>query len=193
MITNEHKAAAAGYATSQIVLHWLVAALVLAQLVVNEDIRAAFGARLTGTTQLPPGAAFHLITGLAVLGLMLSRIALRLIHGAPLPPPAPRAMQILAEWAHRGLYALLLLMTLSGAAAWFWRSETAGLVHDATRFALVGLILAHIAGALVEHYVVGNRAMRRMLTPAVPRAPRAPASATHGATATAPAPPAPSP
>ncbi|VDC33622.1 cytochrome b [Pseudogemmobacter humi] len=192
MITNEHKAAPAGYARGQIILHWLIAALVLAQLVVNEDIRAAFGARLTGATPLPPGAAFHLIAGLAVLGLMLIRIALRLIHGAPPPPPAPRVMQVVAEWAHRGLYALLLMMTLSGAAAWFWRSEAAGLLHDATRFALIGLILAHIAGALVEHYLIGNRAIRRMLTPSA-RASRAPAIAKRGATATAPAPPAPSP
>lgn len=167
MASRPQDRAAHGYSRLQIVLHWAVAALVLFQFLVNDGMRAAFRERLaTGEAALTPGAGAHLAGGILILGLTLVRVGLRIRRGAPPPPPgAPKVMNLLAEAAHLGLYALLLLMALTGAAAWFWRFEAAALVHEIGRLAILGLILAHTMGALVEHYVIGNRVIRRMLRP----------------------------
>jgi cytochrome b561 len=158
------------YSRMQIFLHWAVALLVLAQLVVNDGIRLAFRDRLSDgqvaevALELTFDAAFHLTTGLLLLALMVIRITLRLTRGAPPPPEgAPPLMTSLGEWAHRALYLLLCIMAFTGAAAWFGPSESAARLHEVTRLALVALILVHIAGALIEHYVFGNRVILRMI------------------------------
>lgn len=186
-----------GYSRLQIGLHWVTAGLILMQMVVNQQVRAAFRDRLFGAgSDLPVGAALHLGTGLLILALTVLRLVLRLRRG-PLPPPqGGHALLIAAgEWAHRGLYALLFFLTLTGAAAWFLRSETAAILHEAGRLALIVLILAHIMGALVEHFVIGNRVILRMLRGGgrliSPRP--GPASATPVPEATAPQRPKPSP
>lgn len=186
-----------GYSRLQIVLHWGTAALILLQLVVNEEMRAAFRTRLEGAgIGLPPAAALHLAAGLLILAMTVLRLGLRLRKG-PLPPPEGGHPLLVAagEWAHRALYALLFFMTLTGTAAWFLRSETAAILHEAGRLALIALILLHILGALAEHFVIGNRVIRRMLRaggqPVTP--PAGPASATPAPEAKAPARPEPSP
>lgn len=168
MMTNMQKnpapAVRRSYLRVQVALHWAIAVLVLGQLVVNDEVRLAFGLRLTGQdAHLPMGAAFHIAGGLIVLGLTLLRLALRLVHGVPpAPPGAHPLIRLTGEWAHRGLYVLLFLATLTGAVAWFLNSETAATWHELARMALVALILGHILGALVEHYIIGNRVIRRM-------------------------------
>lgn len=156
---------AKGYHLLQILLHWATALLILLQLVINEDIRAAFRERLAGVgVDLPAGAVLHLLTGLVILGLTVLRLAMRLKRGPVPPPEGGHALLVAAgEWAHRALYALLFFLTLTGAAAWFLASETAAILHEAGRLALVALILLHMLGALVEHFVIGNRVIRRML------------------------------
>lgn len=190
------------YSRLQIALHWGTAGLILLQLVVNADIRAAFRGRLTGPgleagLDLPTGATVHLAAGLLILMMSVLRLALRLLRG-PVPPPAGAHPLLIAagEWAHRGLYALLFFMALTGAGAWFLRNEVAAILHDAGRLALIALILLHILGALVEHFVIGNRVIRRMWPGAAgPRPSPRPASpsARPGPEATAPAGPEPLP
>jgi len=83
-----------GYSTAQIVLHWVIAALVVFQLVFGEEIADAYRAYRRGTT--PDAEALfqsniHVYIGLAVLALAVVRLALRIIHGAPpLPAGQPR-------------------------------------------------------------------------------------------------------
>ena len=64
-----------GYTTMQIVLHWTIAALVIFQLVLGEDIKPAYRAFIRGTE---PAAAdlsnanLHVYVGLAVLMLAIT-------------------------------------------------------------------------------------------------------------------------
>lgn len=163
------------YSRLQITLHWAVALLVLSQLLVNDAIRLAFRLRLdagdpaSGVPTLSGGglslaASLHVAGGLLLLVLMASRLLLRLFRGTPPPPSgAPPPLSVVAEWAHRVLYLLLIAMALTGAWAWFGTNAVAARLHEVTRLALVAVIIAHILGALVEHYVVGNRVIRRMV------------------------------
>jgi cytochrome b561 len=153
------------YLRAQVVLHWMTAVLVLMQFVVNDDMRRAFRQQLgTADGDLSSGAGFHLVSGLLVLALTLARLAIRLTFGAP-PPPAgvPLSFRVLASLVHWALYALLLLMPVTGAIAWFGRVETAAVLHETGRLFLLALILAHVFGAMVEHFVSGHRIIRRML------------------------------
>lgn len=197
MSRNPHRSPKSGYSAVQIMLHWATAGLILLQLAVNADVRRAFSARLAeADVSLPGGAVLHVAAGLAVLALVAWRLGLRLRHG---PPSAPEGVPPLisgaAEWAHRGLYVLLLFTGLTGAVAWFGRSEISAALHELGRLGLIALSLVHILGALLEHYVLGKRVIRRMIRPA--RQPVIPdqdqARPRRAAKATAPAGQAPSP
>lgn len=157
--------ARARFSRVQVLLHWTTAALVLFQFLLNDDIRRGFRDRL-GSRDVDPsaGASFHIACGMLILGLTFARLAVRLAHGAP--PPAertPSLLEFLAALVHWALYALLLLMPITGAIAWFGRVEAAAVLHEIGRMALLALVLAHVFGALIEHFVIGNRAIRRML------------------------------
>lgn len=152
----------------QIVLHWTIAALVLAQFVVNEDMRAAFTARLLGEgatlSGLPAGAAFHIFSGTAILGLTAMRLAVRLVRGAPeAEEGVPQILARAAALTHALFYGLLFVVPLTGAAAWFLGSELAATLHETLRLLFLPAILAHALGALIEHFVLRNDTLRRML------------------------------
>lgn len=157
--------AAEGYSRLQIVLHWTIAALVVAQIAVNEGIRIAFRERVAGAGADPgPGAWFHIISGLVILAMVALRLAIRLRRGAPTPVPGvPPLFHHMAWVAHVALYAALFLMPLTGAIAWFGGAEWAATVHETGRLLFVVLILGHVVGALLEHFVLGNDTLRRML------------------------------
>ena len=88
----------------------------------------------------------HIAAGILVLLLALTRIGLRLTRGAP-PPPAdePWLLQLLSEVVHVAIYALLLVLPLSGLVAWFLEVPAAGLIHVFLQNALLAAIAAPFA------------------------------------------------
>ncbi len=66
---------------------------------------------------------------------------------------------------HLALYAIILLMPVTGGLAWFAGIETMAEVHGAGKLAIVVLVGLHIAGALYQHFVLKTDAMRRILRP----------------------------
>lgn len=163
----EEEAAPEVYSVTQVWLHWTIAGLIVVQLVMNEGIETAFGARMDRTgPELPVTALAHMMIGGAVLALTLWRLVLRWRTGVP-PPEADA--NVLIRWSskltHIALYALALGMPLTGALAWFGWSEIASEVHEAGRLLLIGVILLHVLGALFEHSIMGNDTLARMLRP----------------------------
>lgn len=156
----------AGYSRAQITLHWVIAALILFQLLVHEDMEMAWDGRMDG------GAAEgnplpHIVVGSAILVLAAVRLIVRLRHGAP-PHPAgqPAALGLLANMVHWGIYLLLFALPISGLVAWFGGIENAADVHGGPlRFALIGLVLLHIAGALAQQFVLRSGVLMRMFKP----------------------------
>ncbi len=130
----------------------------------------------------------HKGLGTMVLGLVVIRIAWRLSHPAPEPPPGiPPAQRRMMTWGHAGLYALLLLMAVSGyvrtvadgfpielldrmgVPPLLPRSQglaAAALVtHQVAAYTLAALVAAHMAAALDDAVISRRGLMRRMWPP----------------------------
>ena len=160
---------AAGYSRMQIGLHWAVVVLVAFQYVAHSGIEAAWNMFLrngTATAAIPVLAWLHIGAGIAILVLALLRIYLRLTRGAP-PPPAdePWLLQISAEAVHIALYGLLLLLPLTGVAAWFLKMPAFGSIHVLLKNTLLVFIALHVAGALVQHFIRRSDVLMRMFRP----------------------------
>jgi len=162
-------------------LHWLMAAGIATSMVLGWVM-----------VNLPPGAAqfqlysLHKSLGITLLALVALRLLWRWINVTPpLPESLPRHERWLARAGHRGLYALMLLMPLSGyvinSAANFPLNvfglfqipnltpaseslgEVASLLHLTFFWGFVAVLTAHIGGALRHHFVLRDNILRRML------------------------------
>jgi cytochrome b561 len=155
------------YSLSQILLHWIVALLVLAQILNDEAIAQTWRA-LRNDPLAAPGALAraHAWIGVAILLLVVWRLALRLFRGAP-PPPAgePRPLRLAATATHVLLYAILLALALSGIAAWFGGVRPAADVHELLKLPLLALVALHFAGALYQQVVRRSDVLARMISP----------------------------
>lgn len=152
------------YAPLQVVLHWIVLALILVQLLSNGWIETAFDARMEGTHQPTPLMAYvHIATGVTILIQMATRLYLRLTIGVPPARTENPLLYWLATLTHWALYAVVLAMPLAGATAWFGYNEFAGEMHEFAALILVALILVHAAGGLFEHFIMRNDTLLRML------------------------------
>ncbi|MCO5065410.1 MAG: cytochrome b/b6 domain-containing protein [Rhizobiaceae bacterium] len=160
---------ATGYNKSQILLHWTVAVFIAFQFLASEGIEQAWDAfEDTGVV----GDAFsslalaHIVVGVAVLLLMAARLWLRLKYGAPPADPAePVALQWLAKLAHVALYALLIILPVSGLVGWILGNGSAIDAHKIAKTVLLPLIGLHVLGALVHQFFWKTNVLRRMLVP----------------------------
>ena len=104
-------AGCARYTATAVVLHWVIAALLIAEF--------AHGWWMQVIPKEPPGIradAFnmHKSFGLVLLALALLRLGWRLAHRPPPFPPMPRWQAIAARANHVLLYTMMLAMPLSG-------------------------------------------------------------------------------
>lgn len=155
------------YSRAQITLHWVIAALVFFQLIFGESIADYGHALREGAT--PDSMTFllgnaHIWVGIAVLVLMLARIALRVSHGAPAPVPGPKLPELVAKSIHGLFYLLLIAAPITGLAAWFGGIRTAGEIHEIMKPILIILIVLHVVGALYHKFVLKDGVMNRMLS-----------------------------
>ena len=167
------------YSIPAITLHWLVAALVLAQY--------PWGWWMQTIAKQPVGPRvdaynLHKSVGLVILALMLIRLVWRLTHEPPPLPPMPRWQARLARVTHLTLYGALIVMPLAGylgsvwsgyPVKWFgitlpnwmprndpmkdWMSR----LHFATSFVLLGAVALHFAGVIL-HLRARDRLLARM-------------------------------
>jgi cytochrome b561 len=181
-------------------LHWLMAPLVVAMLFIG------IGMLSTTSSAYARLLALHKPLGAAILVLLLLRIAVRLRHRPPpLPADLPTWQRHAATLSHWLLYALMLLMPLSGwamlSAAGYPVALGAGIVlppimpRDAASFAwlrgahhwlallLFATFLLHLAAALFHGLVRRDGVLasmapwrRRHRREADPIAPAEPAS-----------------
>jgi cytochrome b561 len=68
----------------------------------------------------------------------------------------------LAKGTHVGLYALMILMPISGSVAWFGGIDAAAQGHNILKVALLALIALHVAGALWHQFVLKDGLIARM-------------------------------
>ena len=158
-----------GYSRLQIGLHWLVALLIAAQFLLNEEMGAAFRALMRGeTAAFSPLVAAHVWGGVLIGALVLWRLALRATRGAPPPPETEHAaLRLAAAATHWTLYALLAIIVASGAAAWFGGVRDAGEVHEVMTTLLLVVTGLHVAAALFHQFVLKTDVLTRMRRPGV--------------------------
>lgn len=152
------------YSKTQIVLHWLVAVLVIAQFVFHESIAGAWDGFLEGKPVVfDPLVMGHVVGGGLILALVLWRIVIRKGQGAvePVAGTSP-VMAKVTHWGHLALYGILVLMALSGAGAWFGEVAQAAEVHGILRFVALALIAGHFAASLYHQFWLKDGLMRRM-------------------------------
>jgi cytochrome b561 len=176
------------YSTVSLTLHWLIAALVVTQIVLVSAHEATDGAASREFMNL------HKSVGLSILVLTLIRLGWRIANPAiPLPAETPRWQKLAARTTHVLFYVFLLAMPLVGWAAssaagrdiaWFglfdWPllpvgggRETARAlmeVHELAAKLLIALVILHILGALKHHFVDRDNVLHRMI-PSIPRRP----------------------
>jgi cytochrome b561 len=154
----------------QRVLHWLMAACILAMLFIGVGMVSTIKPIYLTLVSI------HKPLGIAILVLALIRLALRLRYGAPpLPATLPEPLKLAAEGSHYVLYALMIGMPLLGwgmlsAAAYpvvlfgGWHlppilpqsDSLHALLWDAhfyLAFTFFAVILLHVAGALFHALV----------------------------------------
>lgn len=162
-------------------LHWLIALLVLFMVVLGLTM-GLFPKPFKYTLY-----AIHKSTGITILFLMLVRLAWRFMNPTPkFPNHIPNWQQKAAHASHTLLYAILILMPLSGwimstagghpTKVWWWLvinapgipkdkaiSHTAGDIHEFLAWTLVAVLVIHIAAALMHHIKHKDNILKRMM------------------------------
>jgi len=177
--TSRSDGAQTRYTRFAVALHWLVAAILIAQF--------SWGWWMQQIPKQPPGLradAFnlHKSVGLVLLALMLIRLGWRLLHPPPPLTGLPAWQEKLAAATHRLLYVVLFVQPITGylgsvfsgypvkwfgmtLPAWGWASvpikDAMSTIHLVNSFVLLALVLLHLAGAL-RHALARDGYVRRM-------------------------------
>ena len=154
-----------GYNRTQIILHWIIAALVVSQFAGHEVIVEVSELIAKGQDPaIPVLARAHVLLGGLTLLLATWRVVLRITRGAPdLPEAESAALKMVAKTTHFLMYAAIFIMPLSGMGAWFGGQEFAANVHGIFRVVLLVSVLLHIAGAVYQQYVLKTDIIKRMM------------------------------
>jgi cytochrome b561 len=154
------------YSKTQKVLHWLVAVIILEQLILGESMTEAWRAFVRNADSSgfsDPVVLFHIWGGLSVVAFAAWRLLLRKTSGVPAEPASePAWMRLSASLAHIALYALMFLVPISGAVAYFGNVSLAGEVHEFMKPVLIIVLIGHVVGALYQHFVAKTDVLKRM-------------------------------
>jgi cytochrome b561 len=160
------------------VLHWGLAALIIADLAIGSIALAHIP---NASPRKLEALRAHMSGGLVILTAMAARLGLRLTSVGPAAAPTgSAALDRLAWLSHRMLYGAVFLMALSGfflalqsgafnaafrgegalpASFWIYPLRT---VHFAAARLLMALIALHVAGALFHILVRRDGLLARM-------------------------------
>ncbi|MBL6081007.1 cytochrome b [Belnapia sp. T18] len=177
---------AARFSPMQRLLHWLMAACILAMLFIGVGMVSTLSTRYLALVSI------HKPLGIAILLLALLRLGLRLRRGAPpLPSDLPEPMRLAAHVSHVALYGLMIAMPLLGWAMLsaegypvvLWQGlrlppilpqslEAYALLrqaHGLLGYAFFAVILAHL-GAALFHALVRRDGVFEAMAPVPGRA-----------------------
>ncbi|MEO8122725.1 MAG: cytochrome b [Burkholderiales bacterium] len=167
------------YSTGAIVLHWLLAAAILASLLVGN-----FMSDLSTSPLKLRLVNWHKWAGITILALSLLRLAWRLTHRPPPDVPMPRWQHSAAHATHWAMYLLFFAVPLAGWAyssatgfqvVWFGvlplpdfvapdkaLAASLKLLHAVLAYTLAALIALHVAAAIKHQLVDRDGLLGRM-------------------------------
>lgn len=148
-------------------LHWLVAALIAGQYVLQGAMHRAM-ARLSESNTIDAIGflitTWHSLAGMAVGAFMIWRWTLRKRRDRP---PGSDTLShrwvMLADAHHRLLYCAVLLMVASGLLNYYADVPMSGEVHGFGKWLLAGLIMLHVLAAFWHHFVRQDNVLRDMI------------------------------
>lgn len=179
----EPEPAAHTFGTVARLFHWTIALLVLIQ------IPAGIAMTSEPLSEFAdPLFILHKGLGVVLLALIFGRIAWRLFHPPPpFPDDMPPLEKRIAHWTHVAIYALLVVMVVSGYV------RTVGdefpielldalgvpplvppmpdvaavmlVVHQFAVLGLLGLVAVHVAAVMQHHLIEGDDTLSRMWPP----------------------------
>ncbi len=165
----------AGMTALRIKLHWLIVLLVLLQYLFKGGMLETMAAVRLGNTPSAIDyliAQMHLLNGVSIAAIMIWRLILR--HRAR--QAESQALKIgptqritgfqkqaarLATTVHYALYVILLLLPLSGLAA-FYEFPAAAALHHYSQWVLLALLLCHLAGAAFHFFCLRDGVVGKM-------------------------------
>lgn len=153
-----------GYSALQIGLHWIVAALIVVNLVFEDLIKTGWRAIEQGGAPIyDTGALAHIGIGVAVLAFAIWRLVLRFTRGVPdAPAGVSPAVRLAGHAGHVALYALMIGVPVIGLLAWFGASEDLAELHELGKPLFILFILAHVGAALWHQFIRKDGLMNRM-------------------------------
>jgi len=164
------------YSKRMVIVHWLTLALLVAAWFLGEELDEA---RHEGAATIA-GYIAHALVGGAVLLFTVARLYFRGKDGVP-PPVGESFMDKVAKGVHHGLYALLVLLPVSGVmtvvnsdvgralmsgdAALLPKKFTgvpAHEVHEILVTVVIVLVAVHVLGAVKHQFIAKDGLMERM-------------------------------
>lgn len=160
-------------------LHWLTALFALAVLPLAWVAVSLPPSELKGTM-----FTLHKSVGLTIFAIVVVRIVWRMIHPAPADPAAPKALEVIARINHWLLYAIFLVMPISGyllsalsgrTTNYFWLFTIPGFeknealqksfeaAHVFGQYAVYLLVALHIIGTAWHLVIRRDGLLERML------------------------------
>lgn len=158
----------AGYSGIQIALHWTIAAFVLFQLIFGESMTSVVDAAEQGAVASPMDVALsvgHYWVGITILGLVVVRLMLRIVQGAPAPAGTSTLTNYAAKAVHWMFYIMLVAVPVTGLLS-IYVSDEFGDVHSLGKLIFIILIGLHATGALFHQFFLKDGTLRRMLVAA---------------------------
>ncbi len=157
-----------GFSLLQIALHWVVAALILFNLIFSDDMSALWRQiQQTGPTPTTTGAWLHIIVGVSVLALVAWRLTLRFTRGVPAAPEGENhALKLAGDAGHILLYVLMIALPVTGLLVFYGGITFLGDVHGGILKALLWVVIAlHVVAAFYHHFVLKDGLINRMRKP----------------------------
>ena len=170
------------YSDVTVAFHWLTVVLVLFQIWLGLSF-----ADMARGPQRSNLFDWHKTVGAIILLVTVARLTYRLTNPPPpYPPELPRWERVVGTWNHRLFYLLLIALPIGGVTAVSGLApapaitllggitipkvpgiskeigELAGDVHVAAAWALVALIILHVAAALKHQFIDRQRTSGRM-------------------------------
>ncbi|MBW6423910.1 cytochrome b [Rhizobium sp. XQZ8] len=155
------------FSLAQRILHWIMAALIVFNLLVTDAMEEYANVFFGGRTSTPDqvnAANIHAYVGITILVLAIIRLCLRLIQGVPAEPKEePALLRFVAKTSHWAFYALFFVMPFAGIGAYYFGNKTAAFAHAGPmKLVMWALIAAHILGALVHQFYWKTDVVKRM-------------------------------
>lgn len=166
-VLHERHTVIRGYSIYQIGLHWLIAALVIVQLVFGQSMTEVMDAAEEGepVSALDANmAGLHYYVGISILVLVAVRLALRIWQGAPPPPRTSKAIELAGRVSHGLFYALLICVPVTGLLGYYVGDPFAD-IHSWAKPVFIGLIALHVSASLYHQFWRRDGMLMRMLKP----------------------------